>query len=138
MVRPVRRLTTRSSLVPRFPRVPLPSCDATPAFSTGLTVPVGTACHTARVPRPVYLILEVRCSSRVQQKINRKHSVTLQEVTEAVVYCAVERSAAQHQPDGDLRMLVVGATASGRRLFVVLYQDRREATAWWLGTAFPE
>ncbi|MHB1535211.1 MAG: hypothetical protein ACYC1D_11520 [Acidimicrobiales bacterium] len=118
------------------PRPPWP--DRCVQMAIGSPVRAGTACNTSRVPRPVYRILEVRCSPRVEQKINQKHSVTFQEVTEAVVYCAVERSAVQHQPDGDLRMLVVGTTASGRRIFVVLYQDRRESSAFWLGTAIPE
>lgn len=93
------------------------------------------------MPAPVAYIAElVTPSAALVGKIHRKHNVTLDEVREAVILTDVERSAWDWDPEPSRgwRLIVIGTTYAGRRLFVVLYPVDQVEGIWRLGTAVPD
>lgn len=93
------------------------------------------------MPAPVAYIAElVTPSPALVDKIHQKHDVTLDEVREAVILTEVERSGWDWDPDPSRgwRLIVIGTTYAGRRLFVVLYPVDQGEGVWRLGTALPD
>ncbi|MGH3901194.1 MAG: hypothetical protein ACRDTA_23685 [Pseudonocardiaceae bacterium] len=93
------------------------------------------------MPRPVAYIAELLPpSAELIDKIHRKHSVTLDEVREAVILADVESSVWDWHPDParGWRLLVTAKTYVGRRLLVVLYPVDEAAGTWRLGTAMDD
>ncbi len=81
-----------------------------------------------------FVIDLILVSQRVNAKINQSHSLTALDVEDAVE----RRLSARMSPnqEGIPRLLLVGATANGRKIKVVLYPTEEVGT-WNLATAFP-
>jgi hypothetical protein len=93
------------------------------------------------VPRPVAYIAELLPpSAELIDKIHCKHSVTLDEVREAVILTDVESSVWDWHADParGWRLLVTAKTYVGRRLLVVLYPVDEAEGMWRLGTAMDD
>ena len=84
-------------------------------------------------PLIVYVAV-VQASDHVLEKIGSKHGIAHHEVNECVHPSSVLRSAWTEDERGP-RLLILGATASGRRLRIVLYPVGDGV--WRLGTAMP-
>lgn len=76
---------------------------------------------------------EILVSASVNAKINQRHHLTRQDVEEVVARS--EQARLSPNEDGVIRLLLVGVTASGRRVKVVLYPTERSGV-WRLATAF--
>lgn len=91
------------------------------------------------MPRPVAYVAQVQDpSAELIDKLLIKHDgITLDEVREAVVLTDVERSVWDWDDDPfrGWRLLIVGRTALGRKLLVVLYPVDEGDGLWRLGTA---
>ncbi len=72
----------------------------------------------------------------VSAKLRAKHNVMPWEVREAVVMTPVLKASWDHDPDRGSRLLLVGITAGGRRLKVVLAPVDVVEGHWTLRTAF--
>lgn len=87
--------------------------------------------------RRVYVAV-IDCSADVRAKINQKHSVTVDEVHEAVLYPArLRRAAWVWDAQRGNRLVAEGVTLSGRVLRIVLYPVDEKGGTWRLGTAVP-
>lgn len=83
------------------------------------------------------VIVSIDIDPGLAAKVRAKHNVMSWEVREAVVMTPVVRAAWDHDPDRGSRLLVVGITAAGRRLKVVLAPIDEGEGHWSLRTAFP-
>lgn len=70
----------------------------------------------------------------VNAKINQRHRLSTLDVEEAIENRTAART--DHNEEGSERLLLVGRTASGRQIRVVLYATEQPGT-WRLATAFP-
>lgn len=73
----------------------------------------------------------------VEKLLNKHDGITIEEVREAVLLTEVERSSWDwdEDPSRGWRLLIIGHTALGRRLLVVLYPVDEHDGVWRLGTA---
>lgn len=79
------------------------------------------------------VIHEVEVSDHVRAKINSKHGVTEDDVLDA---CEdIVTAGWIEEPERGPRLLIVGRTASGRTIRVILYPVDPDAGTWRLGTA---
>jgi hypothetical protein len=77
------------------------------------------------------------CSSRVLEKINSKHGVSIDEVRDAFQWPATPARASWVEDHRGRRLAVEGFTARGRRIRAVLYPVDVTQGTWRLGTAVP-
>lgn len=83
-------------------------------------------------------IYDVKISPGINAKINSKHGVTADEVHE-VCYDRRRHEARWHNdPVHGRRLLVKGATSTGRRLKIILHPVDRDQGKWRLKTAIAE
>lgn len=81
-----------------------------------------------------FSVSELYVSYRTEQKIIQKHSITVDEVSEAIEGVVGLRGRWDDDEERGLRMLV-GVTIRGRPALIVLY-PRDEPTEWNLGSAY--
>lgn len=81
-----------------------------------------------------FSVSELYVSNRTEQKIIQKHSITVDEVSEAIEGVVGLRGRWDDDKDRGLRMLV-RVTIRGRSALIVLY-PRDEPTEWNLGSAY--
>lgn len=65
-------------------------------------------------------IAEIRFPPDIEHKLLVKHGVTSTEVEEAARFHGYQQARWHEHPDYGLRLLVVGETYSGNRIFVIL------------------
>lgn len=91
----------------------------------------------ALVPQPLAYVAVVKISDAMAIKIGdaRHGHLTRAEVREAVEVTRVDNSWWDDDPDRGLRLMVMGRTAEGHSVWVVLYPEDEEDGTWNLGTA---
>ena len=80
--------------------------------------------------------IDVEVSYKVEQKIIGVHHVTPDDVADVLAQPHVAKWSANEE--GTERLLVAGASESGRRIVVVLYPIELDRGEWRLATAYPD
>jgi hypothetical protein len=81
-----------------------------------------------------FWIAEIRISEAMETKIRERRFVTGDEVREACIPDAYERAGWHDHPEHGRRLLVVGRTAQGKRLKIILQPVNVDEGIWRLRT----
>lgn len=81
------------------------------------------------------LITDIECSSTVEEKLNNKHQLTLDDVYDALEDHDLTVGW-DDDPNHGRRVLARGRTSSGRLIRIFLYPVDEDAGVFRLGTAF--
>lgn len=82
-----------------------------------------------------YWIADIVCQPATEEKIWKKHHVTLQEVEEAVLYTRAESAYEHVDPVRGPRIIAIGRTFGGARILAILKLVNRSDDVYELKSA---